>query len=241
MEGPDDALASTIVGGTAAVLEAAQACGVRTIVYVSSAAVYGGGDLVDVDESRPRRPGSVYAASKARAEDAVALAAREGRIASWILRPCTLYGGGDRHFTRYLLELATGGVIPLVRGGAVRLDFLAATDLAEACLLALRTAPAAPAPVVNVASGMPSTVTELVARVRTMLGLPARTIVVEDPLSPPLDVPAALVAAVSEHRTFSIRRGQALLGFEPRSRFPEGLAASPARDAGLERSPTHVA
>jgi nucleoside-diphosphate-sugar epimerase len=88
---------------------------------------------------------------------------------------------------------------------------------------------------------MPSTVAELAAQIRVLLGLPARTVVVEDPLDPPGEVPAALVAAVSEHRTFSIARARALLGFEPRSRFPEGLAASPARDAGLERSPSHVA
>jgi nucleoside-diphosphate-sugar epimerase len=84
-------------------------------------------------------------------------------------------------------------------------------------------------------------VAELAARVRALLGLPARTVVVEDPQDPPPEVPAALVAAVSEHRTFSIRRARALLGYEPRLRFPEGLAPLPARDAGLERSPTHVA
>ncbi|WP_313302867.1 UDP-glucose 4-epimerase GalE [Diaphorobacter sp.] len=53
------------VGGTAVLLEAMQAAGVRNLVFSSSAAVYGTPDAVPIDESAPLLGSNPYARTKA--------------------------------------------------------------------------------------------------------------------------------------------------------------------------------
>lgn len=60
--------AYTNVIGTVNVALAASACGVKKIVFSSSAAVYGIPEYLPVDESHPAKPISPYGASKATAE-----------------------------------------------------------------------------------------------------------------------------------------------------------------------------
>jgi nucleoside-diphosphate-sugar epimerase len=111
------------VRGTAAVLEAAQAQGVRRFVHVSSLAA--------------REPElSRYGGSKARSEALV----RGSGLDFAIVRPPAVYGPGDRE-TLELFRMASRGLILLPPEG--RLSLIHADDLAQ-FLIALVSAKAPP-------------------------------------------------------------------------------------------------
>lgn len=97
--------------GTAAMLDAAHASGVRRFVHVSSLAA--------------REPQlSLYGASKRAAEDAVTASALDWQV----VRPPAIYGPGDTDNLE-LFKFARRGIIPLPPGG--RLSVVHAADLAR--------------------------------------------------------------------------------------------------------------
>jgi UDP-glucose 4-epimerase len=61
----------TNVGGSLVLLDAMRRCGVRTLVFSSSATVYGDPDVVPIPEDAPLRPASPYGRSKRMVEDAL--------------------------------------------------------------------------------------------------------------------------------------------------------------------------
>jgi len=140
----------------------------------------------------------------------------------WSLRPATVYGLGDRHFSPFLLQVAKESVIPLLRGGSVRFEAVASDDVAEACVLAARSLEGR-GDCLNVSSGENPTLAECVARLRERLGVPARTVEIPPGATPPAEVPPFLLQALSEHRSFSIDRIRARLGYSPRFAFPDAL------------------
>jgi nucleoside-diphosphate-sugar epimerase len=86
------------VRGTAGLLKAAQAAGVRRFVQIGAAAVVMG-DMVDVHlatETLPRqeRPWAPYSASKARSEALVVGANRPGVFETIVIRPPMIWGAG---------------------------------------------------------------------------------------------------------------------------------------------------
>ncbi len=112
---PDRAgFAAGNVAGTAAMIAAAQAAGVRRFIHVSSLAA--------------REPGlSNYGWSKAESEALVA-----GSGLDWtIVRPPAVYGPGDREMLE-LFRMAKRGIVALPPGG--RLSVVAAEDLARLLL-----------------------------------------------------------------------------------------------------------
>ena len=67
------------VGGTATLVQAMLECGVRSLVFSSSCAVYGVPDSLPIPEDHPHRPVSPYGESKAMVERVLdACRAREG-------------------------------------------------------------------------------------------------------------------------------------------------------------------
>lgn len=104
------------VAGTAAVLAAAAAAGVKRFVQVSSLAA--------------REPGlSIYGASKAAAEALVMASGRD-----WVIvRPPAVYGPGDREMLG-LYRLAARGIALAPGGPAARISILHVDDLARALL-----------------------------------------------------------------------------------------------------------
>lgn len=111
------------VAGTAAVLAASTAAGVKRFVHVSSLAA--------------REPDlSLYGRSKARAEEVV----RAGTLPFAIVRPPAVFGPGDRE-TLDLFRMASKGVVLLPPTGS--LSLIHVDDLAR--LLAALADPASPA------------------------------------------------------------------------------------------------
>jgi nucleoside-diphosphate-sugar epimerase len=128
--GPTEML-DTNVEGTRRFLEAADAARLSRIVYTSSVSVYGDRLPSGIREDAPVSPAGVYGASKVRAEQLVREAAAGG-VRATIVRPCIVYGPGDRYFLPQALQVARLPIIPLPDGGRRLVDMVHADDVAAA-------------------------------------------------------------------------------------------------------------
>ncbi len=149
------------LGGTLALLEAMRLTGVGTIVFSSTAAVYGEPERTPITEDAPTRPTSPYGASKLAVDTALTEYARLRGIAAVSLRYFNVAGAhavpdghwlGERHTPETHLipsilrsalgEGGPGGLrlfgddYPTPDGTCVR-DYIHVTDLAYAHMLAL--------------------------------------------------------------------------------------------------------
>lgn len=83
------------VDGTRAIIAAAQAVGVRKLVFTSSAGVvFNGGDLINVDERTPPPENAMdaYNESKVKAEEIVLAANGQKGLLTVSLRPAGIFG-----------------------------------------------------------------------------------------------------------------------------------------------------
>jgi nucleoside-diphosphate-sugar epimerase len=124
------------VDGTRAVVEAANAAQTR-LVHLSSLAAMGTGTADrPVREDDDPHPLNAYGRSKLAAEGVV----RERARMPWIiLRPCAVYGPGDRGFLP-LARLARRGFFPLATSASTPFSFVYVEDLAAAVVSALDSA-----------------------------------------------------------------------------------------------------
>jgi nucleoside-diphosphate-sugar epimerase len=107
------------VQGTANALAACAQAGVRRFVHVGTeAALLAGEPLVDVDETAPLRPDSpaLYSATKARAEQEVLAASREG-FETVVVRPRFVWGRGDTSVLPRIVELVRARRFAWIGGG----------------------------------------------------------------------------------------------------------------------------
>jgi nucleoside-diphosphate-sugar epimerase len=126
------------VGATRAALDAAIAAGVKRIVHVSTANVYGdtGGRVVDETYRRPQPPRylSYYDETKCLAH----LAAEE-RIAAGapilIALPCMVYGPGDHSQVGATIAQAMAGRLPVINAPELGGSLVHVDDLAAGILL----------------------------------------------------------------------------------------------------------
>ena len=118
----------------------------RRLVFISSVAAYGRATTYDggagsVTETfgldRPTFPGDHYARSKREAELALWQVVEEEGLSAVALRPCVLYGEGDRAFTFRAARLLRLGLAPLIGGGHNTLTVVYAGNVAAAVLAAL--------------------------------------------------------------------------------------------------------
>ena len=133
------------VRGTATIGRAAARAGAR-MVHLSSVAVYGrratyDGGAGSVDEDfgldRPSYPGDFYARSKREAELALWRVAEETGLQAVALRPCVIYGEGDRNFSPRVARLVRRGLAPMIGPGDNPLSVVYAGNVAAAALAAL--------------------------------------------------------------------------------------------------------
>jgi nucleoside-diphosphate-sugar epimerase len=120
LAGGDAALAeATNVGGTAAMLAAARAAGVRRFIHVGTEAVLVGGPPIrNADESWPipDRPIGLYPATKAAAERLVRAANVPG-FETIVVRPRFVWGTGDRTLLPRLVQAVKSGQFAWIGGG----------------------------------------------------------------------------------------------------------------------------
>ncbi len=187
------------LGGTLALLEAMRAEGTRSIVFSSTAAVYGEPEQVPVTETAPPRPTSPYGASKVAVDTALTEYARMHRIGAVSLRYFNVAGAyrdaagswaGERHVHETHLipnvlavALAGQGQVaifgddyPTPDGTCVR-DYIHVGDLARAHLLALAACAPGEHAIYNLGSGAGFSNRAVLDACRQVTGreIPART------------------------------------------------------------------
>ncbi len=156
------------VGGTVALMEAMRDVGVRRVVLASSGAVYG--DLAEqpLRESITPNPRSPYAVSKLAAEYYVRTIGRLWGIETVSLRIFNAYGPGQHlpashpPVVPYFLRQAQRGGTLVVHGdGNQTRDYVYVDDVVSA-MVAASTAPSIDGAVINVGSGIETSLRDLV-------------------------------------------------------------------------------
>lgn len=142
------------------------------LVFVSSAAVYGHGVRMPMDEDHPLEPVSPYGVAKLAAEHYVAQYVRLHGLSAISVRPFSLYGPWQRKLVVHDLgRRVLAGEDPLVvtAPGDVTRDFVFAGDAGRALV---RLADAAPGQgeCYNLASGVSTSLSELVATLVEVTG-----------------------------------------------------------------------
>lgn len=125
------------VEGTRNVLAACQEAGVRRFVHCGTeAALMAGEPLIDVDETAPLRPDSraPYPATKAKAEQAVVAANREG-FETVVVRPRFVWGRGDTTLLPEMIETVEKGRFAWVGGGRIVTDTAHVDNVVEGLVL----------------------------------------------------------------------------------------------------------
>lgn len=127
------------VEGTAHVIAAARAAGLRRLLHISTEAVLAdGAAIIDADETRPlpARPNGAYPRSKGLAEQQV-LAANGMDLETVVLRPRFIWGKGDTTLAPKLATAARAGWL-WFGGGAHRMSTCHVRNVSHGVLLALQ-------------------------------------------------------------------------------------------------------
>jgi UDP-glucose 4-epimerase len=164
------------VGGTVSLMEAMRDVGVRRVILASSGAVYGDQGEQPLRENAIPSPGSPYAVSKVSAEHYVRTIGRLWGMETVCLRIFNAYGPGQHlppshppvvpHFLRQALR---GGTLVVHSDGNQTRDYVYIDDVVSA-MVAAATAPNINGLVINVGSGIETSIRELVRKVGEVTG-----------------------------------------------------------------------
>jgi UDP-glucose 4-epimerase len=212
------------VGGTVSVMEAMRDAGVKRVVFTSSGAVYGEQARQPVAESATPDPVSPYAASKFAAEHYVRAIGRLWGIETVSLRIFNAYGPHQplpaSHppvIPQFLRQAVSGGSLVIHGGGRQTRDYVYVDDAVDA-LAAAATAPAGDHAVINIGSGLE---TSLIAVADTIARVTGKSI---EPLHN--NAHPAGVTRLCADLTLARER----LGFAPKVSLEQGLRLMLARD-----------
>ncbi len=164
------------VGGTVTLMEAMRDVGVRRVVFVSSAAIYGEQLEQPLKESAPVVPRSPYAVSKLAAEYYVRTIGLLWGIETVCLRVFNAYGPGQHippvHapvIPNLLRQASLNGTIIVHGDGTQTRDYVYVGDVVNA-MVAAATAPEINQAIINIGSGRDTSVRELVRMVLEITG-----------------------------------------------------------------------
>jgi nucleoside-diphosphate-sugar epimerase len=209
------------VSGTLTLLEAARAAGVRRVVLVSSAAVYGDPAQVPTPESAPLHPLSPYGLSKQIAEQYGRLYSELYGLECVSLRFFNVYGPRQQPdsayaaaIPRFIAALARGQQPTIYGDGTQTRDFTFVGDSVRALWVAA-TAPGIAGAVFNVGSGNPSSLRDLVDILAETLGVASQPV-----FGPPRS--GEIIHSCADAHAF------AQVGFVAQVGLREGLAATVA-------------
>lgn len=207
----------TNVLGTQSLFDRSRAAGIRKIVFASSLFAYGrmnGSPLVETERAEPT---TVYGASKLCGEHLLATLAREHGVDAVSLRFFFVYGPkqfagmGYKSVILRSIERLSRGEAPVVFGdGAQALDYVFVDDAVRATIAAMESE--VTGEVINVGSGVPTTVRSLLERLVEVSGTDA----------PLVDGPADWTAG--SRRVADVTKAASLLGFEATTSLAEGLS-----------------
>lgn len=207
----------TNVLGALNVFEACRAHGVAKVVQASTSSLYGIGNPRPFTESADTgHPLSPYAATKGAAEMmAYAYHHLHGLDVS-VLRYFTVYGPAgrpDMSIFRFIQWIAEGRPLRLYGDGSFERDFTYVEDIARGTVAALKPVGYE---VVNLGSDRPLAMQDIIGKLETLLGKPAK---IEQMEEAPGDMPATWA---------NIEKASRLLGWGPAVTIDDGLEASVA-------------
>jgi UDP-glucose 4-epimerase len=155
------------VGGTVSLMEAMRDVGVRRVIFISSGSIYGNQSIQPLKETARPNPRSPYAVSKLSAEYYVRTIGDLWGIETVCLRVFNAYGPGQRLPPSYapvipyfLRQAIQNGTIVIHGDGKQSRDYVYIDDAVEAMVNAAK-APKANHLIINVGSGVETTVNEI--------------------------------------------------------------------------------
>ncbi len=164
------------VGGTVALMEAMREVGVRRVILASSGAIYGEQAEQPLREDMSPNPRSPYAVSKLAAEYYVRTIGELWGIETVCLRIFNAYGPGQHlppsHapvIPYFLRQALRNGTLVVHGDGSQTRDYVYVDDVVSA-MIAAATAPGVNGLVINVGSGVETSVRELVGLVLRVTG-----------------------------------------------------------------------
>ena len=204
--------------GTARVLEEAHIAGVQRVVFASSSAVYGDTRQIPTPEIAPTHPLSPYGTHKLNSENFCRITSESGGPDCVSFRYFNIYGPGQRADSPYAAvipifrSLCRQGEKPVIYGdGSQVRDFVFVGDVVEANMRALMSPTPWRGLVMNLGSGVGTTIGELAALIMELEGMPG----------PPEHQPARIGDI---HRSVAdVGRLQRSLGWQPRTTIRQGL------------------
>jgi nucleoside-diphosphate-sugar epimerase len=229
------------VQGTRNALAAARQAGLRRFVHVGTeAALLAGEPLIEVDERAPLRFDSpaLYSSTKARAEEAVIEANRDG-LETVVVRPRFVWGRGDTTLLPLLTAAVRSGRFAWIGGGHHRTSTTHVENTVHGLMLAAQRG--APGGVYFVTDGEPVVFRDFITRLLATQGVEAPTRSVPTrvaraiaatseaawrslplPGRPPLTRLTVWVSGLET--TIDITRAREELGYAPVKTIDEGLA-----------------
>lgn len=208
------------VGTTLRLFEAVRRRGSGVVVFASSGGtVYGPHAAVPTGENQPLDPITAYGAAKIAAEKYLGVFRALHGVDARIARLSNPFGAGQNPHrpqgaaTHFVHRALSGQPIEIWGDGTVVRDFIHVAD-AVAGLVALAEAPLSherATPVVNIGSGVGTSLNEIVAAIEARLG---RRIAVTRGSARAFDVPVSIL---------DISHARDMLGWSPRLSFAEGI------------------
>ncbi len=209
------------VTGTLNLLKAAEAADVRRLIYASSSSAYGDtGEAINHEDMKPN-PLSPYAVSKLAGEHYCRVWTHLKRLPTISLRYFNVFGPGQHPeslysavFPAFISALSEDRRPEVHWDGEQSRDFTFVDDVVEANVRAASAGDGADGGVINVGSGRPKTVNEVLGAVSAAMG--CRMEPVHKPKRPG-DV---------RHTHADITRACELLSWEPRADWHEAVRAT---------------
>jgi len=203
------------VRGTQNLLELSRERGVRQFVFASSSSVYGVNPRVPWrEEDADLRPISPYASTKLSGEFLGGVYSHLFRIRFVALRLFTVYGPRQRPdlaIRKFAELIRAGRPLPFYGDGTTRRDYTYIDDIVSGIRAALRF-DRSMFEIINLGNNRTVTMIDMVHGIEQALGMPAT---LDQLPEQPGDVPQTWAA---------IEKARTLLGYEPRTTYPEGIA-----------------
>src|SRR5574341_134770 len=204
------------VGGTVSVMEAMRDVGVQRVVLASSGAVYGAQATQPLREEMTPNPDSPYGVSKLAAETYVRTIGTLWGIETVSLRIFNAYGPGQQMpashapvIPRFLKAARGGASLVLFGEGAHTRDYVYVDDVTDA-LVSAASAPNVDRQVINVGSGVETSLNDLAAMIQQAVSREAEVI------------NNAGQSAGVMHMRADLTRARNLLGFAPKVSLLDG-------------------
>lgn len=212
------------VGGTVSLMEAMRDVGVRRVVLASSGAVYGSQPEQPLHEGMIPNPDSPYAVSKLAAETYVRTIGRLWGIESVSLRIFNTYGPGQMlppsHppvIPHYLRAALTGASLVVFGDGESTRDFVYIDEVVSA-LIAAATAPNIDQQMINIGSGIETSINTLIRSIEEVSGRELQVIYNNSK------------SAGVTHMRADLRLAERLLGYSPQTDLKTGLRQTIEQD-----------